>query len=167
LVRHGKPPPSAASAPAPPADAVAAPIANPDEIALDSDEDEEPPAPVANADEIKVDDSDEEMDAEESVDLVEAARKGKDPTAAHDIIGVQPTEVEDAVKQAEAKAGPYTTDTRFLALDKCGARKDFIQVGLWSVQWDAVMNADREVCLQVHGNPHPGQSVTSTTAIRS
>ena len=124
---HGKPPPS--GGPAAPDDAVPAPIANPDEIALDSDDDDEAPAPVANADEIKVDDSDEEMDADESVDVVEAARrKGNDLTAAHETIGVQPTDVQDAVKQAEAVAGPYATDTRFLALDKCGARKDFIQV---------------------------------------
>jgi lariat debranching enzyme len=136
LVRHGQPAPSAKTSehvvvPAP------QPIANPDEIAIDSDEDDdEEPVPVVNADEIAIDDGDDEMDddaiaptQDESVDIVEAERATGDVTAGHEVIGGDVMETQQVVEKVAQEVVPKgSDDTRFLALDKCGPGKDFIQV---------------------------------------
>lgn len=134
---------------------------NPDEINIDSDDDEPvspaaipiapAPAPAnANPDEINMDGDDDDdvemgqsapiraeeaLQIDESVDLVEEARKA-DPAAAAGVIGSTespapaPIPLDQAVAPS-SQAGPSRTgqkQTRFLALDKCGPGKDFIQV---------------------------------------
>lgn len=127
---------------------------NPDEIALDDDDEEE--GKVENPDEIdlNMDDSDDEPAQDvaekpagqtkapettqtaaipmESIDQVPTA----DPEAAketvHALVGTEPQEVEkakEAIAEEESTApGEEGLETRFLALDKCGFGRDFIQV---------------------------------------
>lgn len=131
--------------------------ANPDEIMIDDDEEEEA-EPVANPDEINIDD-DEDVDEEpilnpqnqadlvippeeaeaalevdESADIVESARQ-VDPAAAQGVIGTTTPNISETVSKPrstqEAEGGPsQARRTKFLALDKCGPGKDFIQVSL-------------------------------------
>ncbi|KAI9637235.1 putative RNA lariat debranching enzyme [Dioszegia hungarica] len=134
--------------------------ANPDEIMIDSDDDDDPaPAEAAaNPDEIAIDDDEEDaedephihqatevsngvtakeaeaaLEVDESADLVEAARQA-DPGAAQGVIGRSTAEVpgtlavEPSLDGPDAEAGPSRPRrTKFLALDKCGPGKDFIQ----------------------------------------
>ena len=149
-------PPASHAAPIQPTTEAAS---NPDEINIDSDDDEPvqcaataitpaPAAVTANPDEINIDGEDdvemgqsaptraeEALQIDESVDLVEQARK-VDPAAAAGVIGSTetpapaPIPLDQAVAPA-SQAGPSRTgqkQTRFLALDKCGPCKDFIQV---------------------------------------
>ncbi len=141
-MKHGQPAPSGHVQATATTTATAAPqpIANPDEIAIDSDDEDEHPIHVTNADEIAVDDEDDEMgggddaaitqDQEESVDVVEAERASEDPIAGHEVIGGDVIETMEVEKMVESEIVPKgSDDTRFLALDKCGPGKDFIQVG--------------------------------------
>jgi lariat debranching enzyme len=131
---------------------------NPDEIAIDDEEDEEAVAgSIHNPDEIAIDDEDEDdisevprtgmgdtgnvspkdaeaaLEVDESADLVDSARQ-LDPAAAQGVIGTLPADAsvfggEAATSQGADAATPNTArQTKFLALDKCGPGKDFIQV---------------------------------------
>ena len=122
------------------------PAANPDEIAIDDDFDEEPahsapPAqvaqPAANPDEIDIDDdfddavpsntAVEALKVDESADLVEAARKGGEEVDG--VLGAPaPVEPPSTVSTTDAPAKGEPRLTKFLALDKCGPRREFIQV---------------------------------------
>lgn len=139
-----------AAAPAP-----ALAMANTDEIPLeDSDGDEgeavgSAPAAAGSADEIPLDDSEDEDEpmgdaadagsehgavgaaplADDSVDVVQALRAdGQHPSAGHDLIGVSPAEASVARVAAHEVEPVEPAATRFLALDKCGPNKEFIQV---------------------------------------
>jgi lariat debranching enzyme len=132
---------------------------NPDEIVMnDINSDEEmdlPTAKAQNPDEIAMDDmddSDEEGEGEisvpesaegpagtaqaapaalESVDRIEAdpATKNVEVTIKADEAGITEA-IENAMDQSDdAKSTGKAIETRFLALDKCGTNKQFIQVG--------------------------------------
>ena len=78
----------------------------------------------------------EALEYDESADLVEAARKEKGQAAAQGIIGLPPLPPSTTLPlppkpitdlgQSSSSSGK----TKFLALDKCGPGKDFIQVSL-------------------------------------
>ena len=141
------------------APAVVVPVANPDEIDIDDDEFDDPPisasnpGQTANEEEIVIDMEDVspeeaklDLKVDESVDLVEAARKGSDPSAAENVIGVPEATVSSlAPVSAEsitsngvssiaglAENGGAVEEngrvTKFLALDKPGGSREFIQV---------------------------------------
>lgn len=101
---------------------VAAPVANPDEIAISDDEDEVETAvasevqvaPAENPDEITI--SDEEFD--EPV---------KPPAPPSELVAT-PAAVLSVDANGVASADPIPNTTKFLALDKCGKGKEFIQV---------------------------------------
>lgn len=141
------------------APAVVVPVANPDEIDIDDDEFDDPPISAsnpsqpANEEEIVIDmedvspeDAKLDLKVDESVDLVEAARKGSDPSAAENVIGVPestvsslaPVSAESITSNgvssiaglAENGGGVEENSrvTKFLALDKPGGSREFIQV---------------------------------------
>ncbi|WWC71734.1 uncharacterized protein I206_105692 [Kwoniella pini CBS 10737] len=102
---------------------------DPDEITIEDDEFDEPPTapldllagqPEVNAkDELRVDDS---------ADLVEEARKKGNGIKTTETIGAPVQRVKEVVEASkEEKVSPEGRQTRFLALDKCGPGKDFIQ----------------------------------------
>lgn len=133
-------------------------VGNPDEIALDDDED------VGNPDEIVLDDEevgnpdkidldiDDSEDEEPRTNIEDPVRgvtgpaipmesidqvAGQDPAAAretvHQVAGTEVEQVLEAREEIlaeEAREGgaPSGLETRFLALDKCGFGRDFIQV---------------------------------------
>lgn len=147
LVAHDK---LLSDARAPPPATTTQVVGNPDEIALDdSDEDK-----AGNPDEIELDmDSDDELQKDddaaeqtqptrtassiplESIDQVASLPETEAREKVHEIAG---TEVEDVQHAKEAIVAEETMDegagleTRFLALDKCGFGRDFIQVRLLS-----------------------------------
>lgn len=98
-----------------------APTANPDEIAISDDEDDfetavasEPQqVPTENPDEITI--SDEEFD--------EPAKPPVPPSEAATQAAILPVDANGV-----ASADPIPNTTKFLALDKCGKGKEFIQV---------------------------------------
>ncbi|KAL7424918.1 lariat debranching enzyme [Cryptotrichosporon argae] len=110
-------------------------VANPDEIAIsDDDEFDLVPAdrrgtqvgggPMPNPDEIAIDDEfDDEVVAEAAVDeSIDVAEAGRAHGGQVDV-GAPAAEVANAVRVTKKGEGV----TRFLALDKCGPGKDFIQ----------------------------------------
>lgn len=105
---------------------VAAHVANPDEIAISDDEDDAETAvvsepqqtPAENPDEIAI--SDEEFDEPAKP----AAPPSDSTTAQAPILPVDANGV--------ASADPLPNATKFLALDKCGKGKEFIQVSCGS-----------------------------------
>lgn len=119
------------------------PVENPDEIAIDDEDEDDLDAPPSNAapndlSRIPAEDARDALAIDESADLVEAARKG-DSAAAQGVIGSANVEANGRVLnnesaqhyQSSSEAGPSRPSgriTKFLALDKCGANKDFIQV---------------------------------------
>lgn len=142
LVAHDK---LLSDARAPPPATTTQVVGNPDEIALDdSDEDK-----AGNPDEIELDmDSDDELQKDddaaeqtqptmgiplESIDQVASLSETEAREKVHEVAG---TEVEDVQHAKEAIVAEETMDegagleTRFLALDKCGFGRDFIQVRL-------------------------------------
>lgn len=106
---------------------------NPEEITI-SDEELEDVSPVSNmtridtcsvsVDQGKVEEAKEALATEESVDLVEAVREADGLDAMKGVLGpsIPP------VLRANASTNGSGRVTRFLALDKCGPGKDFIQV---------------------------------------
>jgi len=147
----------AANTPAPSAQSREAPQVNPDEISISDDEDFDAPAaapavaeqeaqaaPTRNPDEINLDDDDDDEAAVEAAVAEPAA-----PVAPVDA-PLNPEEIQisdddefDAPPRAPApnpapqspplveipRSNSGAERTRFLALDKCGPGKDFIQVG--------------------------------------
>jgi len=151
---------------------------NPDEIVMDdinSDEEMDlPNAKAQNPDEIAMDDmddSDEEGEGEiavpettagptdtaeaapvplESVDRIEAdpATKNVEVPIKADEAGIAEA-IENAMDQSDDhKPVGKAIETRFLALDKCGTNKQFIQVGLAFVSFTSTPLADlRSSCV--------------------
>lgn len=155
VFEHGKgslpPPPLQASAA--PQDEEPVPVAaNPDEINIEDDFDDEPPCPHHNAevppangtastnpDEIAIDDEDEFNDppanearaalaVDESADRVEAVRKQEGPGAATGIIGTNVPVADSDTNGPSAAPAETPRLTKFLALDKPGRGRDFLQV---------------------------------------
>ncbi|WVF72605.1 hypothetical protein IAT40_007423 [Kwoniella sp. CBS 6097] len=121
---------------------------NPEEIAISDDEfDNVPPQSQAqpqpqsgsipditqNVPETSVDiPATKELAVDESVDLVEKARKEGDEKQTEGIIAAPPEKVDEAIREAAEGTAETASDskgrrTRFLALDKCGPGKEFIQ----------------------------------------
>ncbi|GMK57624.1 hypothetical protein CspeluHIS016_0404580 [Cutaneotrichosporon spelunceum] len=102
---------------APPLKPAAKAVGNPDEIAISDDEGE-----PANPDEIAVSLSDDELEDELDAALAMTSTSSE-PTPAAEDPSPQPT--APASPSPAKREGPSTT--RFLALDKCGHGKEFIQ----------------------------------------
>lgn len=128
------------------------PPANPDEILIEEEDDL--PSVQGNLEEIAIEDEDfeepscindtitqsasgqqdkakeakEALEVEESADLVERVRKADGPSAARGVIGA-PKPVATSLSKPTLETGDEKV-TKFLALDKCGPGKDFIQVSL-------------------------------------
>lgn len=141
---------------------------NPDEIALDDDDDDAEEGRVENPDEIdlNMDDSDNEQAqpiAEDKskkdptspeapataaipLESIDRAADLPDPEAretVHQLAGTEPEQVDKTKKAIVAEEATAPSDagleTRFLALDKCGFGRDFIQVRVplaWDVDQD-------------------------------
>jgi lariat debranching enzyme len=109
-----------------------APNNNPDEITI-SDDDFDDPNGDAETVVLKVPAKTSEaakaLDVDESADFVEEAREAGDEEAAQGVIGTTGPSPQTADVVPSQPGGSFTgKTTRFLALDKCGAGKDFIQV---------------------------------------
>ena len=134
-------------APAPPAAAVEPASTNPDEIAIDDDFDEPEVPPSAqnghNPDEICLSDEEdfepanvqtpmppaeakEALKVDESADVV-AAAKVVDPGAANGIAGFSALPTATASTCTIEPSATSSLQTRFLALDKVGPGKDYLQ----------------------------------------
>ncbi|WVR07368.1 hypothetical protein IAU60_004409 [Kwoniella sp. DSM 27419] len=117
------------------------PTENPDEIVMDDDEFDEPAAGPSGTKTTAAEPDDETGPAEistvavdlavdESADLVEEARKEGDEAAAAGVISApadQAAQAVQAVEKSPTEGGAEPRSTKFLALDKCGPGKDFIQ----------------------------------------
>lgn len=141
-------------------------VQNPDEIVMDdmddSDEDEEP-KPVKVSEEV-------EATPLESVDRIEEdpAMKSVDVPIKADEEGITEAlaEVEDQVR-AEGAPSSKKVETRFLALDKCGPHKQFIQVGSGLALCTCRPSLETESSLlAVPRNPYSRKRFSTPTAIR-
>ncbi|OCF30648.1 hypothetical protein I316_07696 [Kwoniella heveanensis BCC8398] len=124
------------------------PADNPEEIAISDDEFDQPqPVPQAAASSDQISDNTqgipeptktqavEELAIDESVDLVEKAREqGGGEKQAEEVIAAPQETVDEAIREAQIDTAHHATGsgsqgrrTRFLALDKCGPGKEFIQ----------------------------------------
>lgn len=105
---------------------------NPDEIAIGDDEDFDDVAEPAGGQIPPLEEAKEALAMDESADLVEQVRKAEGEDAAPGVLG--PVTAEGASEQQDGQSQPNGTVseprlTKFLALDKPGRGRDFIQVG--------------------------------------
>jgi lariat debranching enzyme len=109
----------------------APPPANPDEVVIDDNFDETAETAAGG---IIENDADLQRPLDESVDLVEAAFAHGGQAEAEQVKEAQgnndnvPEATEILVESAQAETDGSRRITKFLALDKCGPGKDFIQV---------------------------------------
>jgi hypothetical protein len=144
-------------------------VGNPDEIDLEMDdsEDEEPKAAEAKTtDPVTVDKEVTVEAGAESIESIDDVAAIPDPEVAkekvHEFAGTAEEEVEqakEAILAEEETCDGKGLETRFLALDKCGFGRDFIQVSVYLVL--TVLMADG--ALLVHGYPHRRSIHWSTT----
>jgi lariat debranching enzyme len=112
----------------PPAKPAGKAVANPDEIAISDDEAEATKPNEGNPDEVAVSLSDEELE-----DELEAALMRTPTPSARETATQEPTPEPSTAPAASSPAEPAPPkSTRFLALDKCGPGKEFIQVSCTS-----------------------------------
>jgi len=108
---------------------------NPDEIRLDDDEFDDRPSTgiIMNSVNAEAGPSKPRKDAvlDESVDLVETVRAEEGSGAMKGVIGVTENEARNTIESSTG-SNPSGRRTMFLALDKCGPGKDFIQVSPFS-----------------------------------
>ncbi|WWC90879.1 uncharacterized protein L201_005816 [Kwoniella dendrophila CBS 6074] len=107
---------------------------NPDEITIEDDEFDDPPTAPQDISQPNLEvgsEIKEDIKVDESVDLVEKAREGgNEESSTTEIIDAPVEKVEEAVQAVQAEASLSSSEprrTKFLALDKCGPGKDFIQ----------------------------------------
>lgn len=99
---------------------------NPEEIGIEDDFDDPASAPIPTTNgQSQASETEQATQIDESADLVEAARKTEGMSTAQGVLGVSTKLAPPTADIGKDKSGQVT---KFLALDKCGRGKDFIQV---------------------------------------
>ena len=159
---------------------------NPDEITFDDDEGEDAPKedivfkpesadPAATSStEIPAAEARKALEVDESVDLVEAVRKGEasagdptnEPTSASQMAVPQTADAETTTEVKDLEPGqagpsrPTGRQTKFLALDKVLPGRDFIQVSHPSPPVSSLANANARLVPRHPNSPTYHQSST-------
>ena len=111
------------SGPSQPATQPPAQSTNPDELVISDDEEDAGIPPPNGLQTLLPEEAKEAQQVDESVDLIDAANGGAASTVEDKVI--KSIALDDPIPPAESASS--SRQTRFLALDKCGPGRDFIQ----------------------------------------